>query len=222
MIVKRKIIRRAEADSRINLQLPMLFTQVLGCLRRTSSSDSPFQYFSSANLSSRVLPMRGKPRFLADASSFRYSSNARGICPDVCTKAEISCQAQAPRLEEQRMRLRKSLKSHAPADSQRSASTQTGDLFGFPKVKSRNAAAMKPATPGLPLGGVCISCLLSSTLFGRSSDLQATYLLQLPSPWLNQCLGWSVRSCLPLRGSSGFSPDSLLSLTSRIRHRKVI
>jgi len=56
---------------------------------------------------------------------------------------------------------------------------------------------------------------ISSMLFGRSSDLQATYLLQLPSPWLNQCLGRSVRSCLPLRGSSGFSPDSLLSLISR-------
>ncbi len=55
------------------------------------------------------------------------------------------------------------------------------------------------------------TCSLSSKLLGRSSDLQATYLLQLPSSWLNQCLCRSVRSCLPLRGSSGFSPDSLLS-----------
>ena len=49
------------------------------------------------------------------------------------------------------------------------------------------------------------------TLLGRSSDLQASYLLQLPSPGLNQCFDWSFRSCLPLRGSSGFPPDSLLS-----------
>jgi len=59
-------------------------------------------------------------------------------------------------------------------------------------------------------------------LSGRSSDLQAAYLLQLPSPWLDQCLGQSVRSCLPLRGSSGFSPDSLLSLISRSGTRKYV
>jgi len=29
----------------------------------------------------------------------------------------------------------------------------------------------------------------------------------------------SVRSCLPLRGSSGLSPDSLLSLLKKNRHR---
>jgi hypothetical protein len=60
------------------------------------------------------------------------------------------------------------------------------------------------------------------TLYGRSSDLQAAYLLQLPSSWLNQCFNWSVRSCLPLRGSSGFSPDSLLSPTTEVEHRKVV
>ena len=37
-----------------------------------------------------------------------------------------------------------------------------------------------------PLGGVCNSCPFG-TAHGRSSDLQATYLLQLPSPWLDQC-----------------------------------
>ena len=49
---------------------------------------------------------------------------------------------------------------------------------------------------------------------GRSSDLQAwplrmAFLLtHLPGFGENQwCLG--VRSCLPLRGSSGFTPDSL-------------
>jgi hypothetical protein len=39
---------------------------------------------------------------------------------------------------------------------------------------------------------------------GRSSDSQATYLPQLPSPWLNQCSMWSVRSCY----RCGAAPDS--------------
>src|ERR1700722_15633802 len=65
-------------------------------------------------------------------------------------------------------------------------------------------------------------CPLWTWLLGRSSDLQATYLLQLPSSLLNQCLCRSVRSCLPLRGSSGFSPNSLLGSDLAIRHREVL
>jgi hypothetical protein len=53
---------------------------------------------------------------------------------------------------------------------------------------------------------------------GRSSDLQvgpfhgmAFLLTHLPGFGENQwCLG--VRSCLPLRGSPGFTPDSLYAL----------
>jgi len=41
-------------------------------------------------------------------------------------------------------------------------------------------------SPSLSLGGVCVSPGRASC--GRSSDLQAAYLLQLPSSWLNQCL----------------------------------
>src|SRR5260370_1467191 len=87
--------------------------------------------------------------------------------------------------------------------------------FGLKEIWMGSAAPEKSCHhPAFP-SEACVFMLVSSKLFGRSSDLQATYLLQLPSPWLNQCLCRSVRSCLPLRGSSGSSPDSLLSLTFR-------
>jgi hypothetical protein len=38
-----------------------------------------------------------------------------------------------------------------------------------------------------PLGVVCYSCPFRASLGGRSSDLQATYSLSLPSSGLNQC-----------------------------------
>ena len=49
----------------------------------------------------------------------------------------------------------------------------TGKRKRFLKAASRS--------PGLPLGGVCSCHALSDTALGRSSDLQAAYLLQLPS-----------------------------------------
>src|SRR6185437_2204710 len=56
-----------------------------------------------------------------------------------------------------------------------------------------------------PLGGV------SECFPGRSSDLQAQpYLPDFPGHQA-QCR-FGVRTCLPLRGSSGFSPDSLFTL----------
>lgn len=53
------------------------------------------------------------------------------------------------------------------------------------------------------------------TSHGRSSDLQASYLPQLPSPFQTSAFVRDVRSCLPLRGSSGISPDSLLNPISQ-------
>jgi hypothetical protein len=66
-----------------------------------------------------------------------------------------------------------------------------------------------------PLGGSLKIHAGFGVVAGRSSDLQAgpfvrmAFLLtHLPGSLENQwCLG--VRSCLPLRGSSGFAPDSL-------------
>ena len=56
-----------------------------------------------------------------------------------------------------------------------------------------------------PLGGV------SECFRGRSSDSQAhSYLPDFPGLSPSVILG--VRTCLPLRGSSGFSPDSLFIL----------
>ena len=73
----------------------------------------------------------------------------------------------------------------------------------------------RPHHPAFPSEACATSMPIGMTL-GRSSDLQAAYLLRLPSrilsmagPESDQCLNWSVRSCLPLRGSSGFAPDSL-------------
>src|SRR5687767_10409107 len=55
---------------------------------------------------------------------------------------------------------------------------------------------------------------------GRSSDLQAkrsqsslVLLAAASQPYGGQCLMCGFRSCLPLRGSSGFEPDSLSSTT---------
>ena len=50
---------------------------------------------------------------------------------------------------------------------------------------------------------------------GRSSDLQAAYLPSFPTAFRSVPMV-DVRSCLPLRGSSGFTPDSHLGLT-RVR-----
>jgi hypothetical protein len=53
---------------------------------------------------------------------------------------------------------------------------------------------------------------------GRSSDLQAhSYLPDFPG-LSSQCL-FGVRTCLPLRGSSGFAPDSLFISRRRENHR---
>jgi len=41
-------------------------------------------------------------------------------------------------------------------------------------------------SPDLP-SEACVNRALDEHLFGRSSDLQAFYLLQLPGSWLNQC-----------------------------------
>ena len=61
-----------------------------------------------------------------------------------------------------------------------------------------------------PLGGV------SDCFPGRSSDSQVpTYLPDFPRPEGPVSIG--VRTCLPLRGSSGLSPDSLFTLDSRDR-----
>jgi hypothetical protein len=66
-----------------------------------------------------------------------------------------------------------------------------------------------------PLGGLLDIHAGFGVATGRSSDLQARpfartafLLTRLPDPEENQ---WflGIRSCLPLRGSSGFSPDSL-------------
>ena len=54
-----------------------------------------------------------------------------------------------------------------------------------------------------------------TSFIGRSSDLQACGALRAPT-WLrfpipyskDQCMGRAVRSCLPLRDSSGFSPQA--------------
>jgi len=89
--------------------------------------------------------------------------------------------------------------------------------FRSPKVKLRECSGAE-ARDTQPSPRRCVHFMPEvSKLFGRSSDLQASYLLQLPSPRLDQCFTWSVRSCLPLRGNSGFSPDSLLSPTLRNR-----
>ena len=50
----------------------------------------------------------------------------------------------------------------------------------------------------------CRLASVTDAALGRSSDSQATYLLQLPSAWLNQCLIRSVRSCY----RCGAVPDS--------------
>src|SRR5579883_1762806 len=56
-----------------------------------------------------------------------------------------------------------------------------------------------------PLGGV------SECFPGRSSDLQAQpYWPDFPGAIEAQCR-FGFRTCLPLRGSSGFSPDSLFT-----------
>ncbi len=57
----------------------------------------------------------------------------------------------------------------------------------------------------------------SRQVFGLAGDL----LAQLPSPELDQCFIRSVRSCLPLRDSPGFTPDSLLRLALSASHREV-
>lgn len=57
-----------------------------------------------------------------------------------------------------------------------------------------------------PLGGV------SECLGGRSSDLQAAYLLQLPGSWLNQCFEWERSFLLTAAGQfrilTGFPSSS--------------
>ena len=75
-------------------------------------------------------------------------------------------------------------------------------------------------SPGLPLGGVCfLPCLWACVPAGLRTCRLPTCsgFPVLPGSWLSQVStsafavrdGWSVRSCLPLRGSSGVSPDSL-------------
>jgi len=50
-----------------------------------------------------------------------------------------------------------------------------------------------------------------STGLRTSRLLQHSYLPLLPKPVLTtQCIDYGVRSCLPLRDSSGFTPDSLV------------
>ena len=73
-------------------------------------------------------------------------------------------------------------------------------------------------SPDPPLGvsdsvpyGTC-----SRQVFGLAGYLLAPASQFMAEPVLNQ----SFRSCLPLRGSSGFLPDSLFSLFARIRHRE--
>jgi hypothetical protein len=73
----------------------------------------------------------------------------------------------------------------------------------------RNNAATSP-----PLGGV------SKYLCGRSSDLQAAYWPGFPTvESVSAVVG--VRSCLPLRGSSGVAPDSHLHLAPGAKNHKV-
>ena len=59
----------------------------------------------------------------------------------------------------------------------------------------------------------------------RSSDLQAfelSYWPLLPSSLtVNQCFEYGGRSCLPLRDSSGFAPDSLFGLTIQANRRRM-
>lgn len=66
-------------------------------------------------------------------------------------------------------------------------------------------------SPSRPLGGVCIHARYGH---GSQAGLRI-YRLPIDSSFpvhqLNQCFDRSVRSCSPLRGNSGFSPDSLLS-----------
>jgi len=66
-----------------------------------------------------------------------------------------------------------------------------------------------------------VKCLSVSDSARRQVFGLAGHLLAPASQFrLNQCFQWSFRSCLPLRGSSGFAPDSLFSLFARIRHRE--
>ena len=54
-------------------------------------------------------------------------------------------------------------------------------------------------------------------VFGLTGYLLAPASQSMTEP----VLLWSFRSCSPLRGSSGVSPDSLFSLISRSEHHEV-
>jgi len=90
--------------------------------------------------------------------------------------------------------------------------------FLSPPEESGNTALRNPQwSPGLSLGGVCNTADIGS-VYGRFSDLQAAYSLQLPSSPLNQCqFGVFVPDyrCGAVPGSHRIPFSLLLS-----RHRK--
>ena len=92
---------------------------------------------------------------------------------------------------------------------------QSAAEAAFLLVDDDCSAASGATATRLFLGGVRLRVRLG-TAHGRSSDSQATYLLPLPSPWLNQCV---VRAFVPVTAAgqsrilTGFPFDSPLGET---------
>jgi len=74
-----------------------------------------------------------------------------------------------------------------------------------------------PIQPFLPEGSIRVGIVLP--VIDRFSDLQAGGLPTgrcFPALVVSQCLDYGGRSCLPLRDSSGFAPDSLVDNGCRL------
>ena len=156
---------------------------------------------------------------MLEVNPLRRSGNDRAprVAPGCCHKCGFVHQRQSMATEQRAVVICLIGKDHLD----HGAACEESWLISLEPFRSRSDRQGKTAVerkrchrPAFP-SEACASLPGMGRLSGRSSDLQATYLLRLPGSWLNQCLSRSVCSCLPLRGSSGFSPDSLFSPISQ-------